>query len=183
MKFLNWQAAVSSNHFKNQNDKSVFTFNHFTLNFKLIKMYTGLLHTHNLFRWLVLIVLVVAIVFAMVGWAGKREWTKRDKISGLVLTIFMDIQFLVGFILYAFVSPYTQTAFADFGAAMKNALLRFYVVEHILLMGIALVFVHIGRSKTKKVLAPWKKHRVAAIWFGLALFLVLAGIPWDRAWI
>ncbi len=144
-------------------------------------MYTGLLHAHNLFRWLVLLALVLALVFAFIGWAGKKEWSKKDKITGLVLTIFMDIQFLIGFILYAFVSPYTQTAFADFGAAMKNALLRFYAVEHILLMVVALVFVHIGKSKTKKGTLSWKKHRVAAIWFGLALILVLAGIPWDRA--
>jgi uncharacterized membrane protein len=144
-------------------------------------MYTGLLHAHNLFRWLVLLALVLALVFAFIGWAGKKEWSKKDKITGLVLTIFMDIQFLIGFILYAFVSPYTQTAFADFGAAMKNALLRFYAVEHILLMVVALVFVHIGKSKTKKGTLSWKKHRVAAIWFGLALILVLAGIPWNRA--
>lgn len=144
-------------------------------------MYTGLLHTHNMFRWLVLIALVLALVFALAGWLNKKEWTKRDKITGLVLTIFMDIQFLVGFILYAFVSPFTKIAFADFGAAMKNADLRFYAVEHILIMVIALVFVHIGKSKTKKLQVPWKKHRAAAIWFGLALILVLVGIPWDRA--
>jgi uncharacterized membrane protein len=157
----------------------VFNLKHF--HFKLINMYTGLLHTHNMFRWLVLIALVLALIFAFIGWAGKKEWTKRDKITGLVLTIFMDIQFLVGLILYAFVSPFTKAAFADFGAAMKNAELRFYAVEHILIMVIALVFVHIGKSKSKKLQEHWKKHRAAAIWFGLALVLVLVGIPWDRA--
>jgi len=75
-------------------------------------MYTGLLHGHNLFRWLVLIVLIIAITFSIYGWLGKNEWTKRDKVSGLLLTIFMDIQFLIGLILYAFVSPLTKAAFA-----------------------------------------------------------------------
>lgn len=144
-------------------------------------MYTGLLHTHNLFRWLVLIALVLAVLFAFIGWLGKKEWSKKDKITGLVLTIFMDIQFLVGLILYAFVSPFTKAAFADFGAAMKNADLRFYAVEHILLMLIALVFVHIGKAKSKKAKTSFNKHRAAAIWYGLAFILVLAGIPWDRA--
>jgi hypothetical protein len=146
-------------------------------------MYTGLLHTHNLFRWLVLIVIVLAVVFAFIGWFKKRDWTKKDNITGLILTIFMDIQFLVGIILYAFVSPLTKAAFSDFGAAMKNSALRFYAVEHILLMIIALVLVHIGRSKSKKAVAPWKKHRVAAIYYGIALVLILAAIPWDRAFI
>ena len=146
-------------------------------------MYTGLLHTHNMFRWLVLIALVLAVLFAVTGWFGKREWNKRDNITGLLLTIFMDIQFLVGLILYAFVSPTTKVAFSDFGAAMKNADLRFYAVEHILMMVIALVLVHIGRAKSKKVIANWKKHRVAAIYYGIALLLVLAGIPWERAFV
>lgn len=144
-------------------------------------MYTGLLHTHNMFRWLVLIVIVLAVVFAFIGWFNKRDWNKKDNTTGLILTIFMDIQFLVGIILYAFVSPLTKAAFSDFGAAMKNSALRFYAVEHILLMVIALILVHIGRSKSKKVVAPWKKHRVAAIYYGIALVLILVGIPWDRA--
>jgi uncharacterized membrane protein YphA (DoxX/SURF4 family) len=134
-----------------------------------------------MFRWLVLIVIVLAVVFALVGWFKKLNWTKKDNITGLILTIFMDIQFLVGIILYVFVSPLTKAAFNDFGAAMKNPALRFYAVEHILLMIIALVLVHIGRSKSKKAVAPWKKHRAAAIYYGIALVLILAGIPWDRA--
>jgi hypothetical protein len=144
-------------------------------------MYTGLLHTHNMFRWLVLIVIVLAVAFAFIGWFRKRDWTKKDNITGLILTIFMDIQFLVGIILYAFVSPLTKAAFSDFGAAMKNSVLRFYAVEHLLLMIIALVLVHIGRSKSKKATAPWKKHRAAAIYYVIALVLILLGIPWDRA--
>ncbi len=146
-------------------------------------MYTGLLHTHNMFRWLVLITLFLAVIFAFAGWFKKLDWNKKDNISGLLLTIFMDIQFLVGIILYAFVSPITKAAFNDFGAAMKNADLRFYAVEHILIMIIALVLVHIGRAKSKKATAPWKKHRNAAIFYGIALILVLAAIPWERAFV
>jgi hypothetical protein len=144
-------------------------------------MYTGLLHTHNMFRWLVLLVLVIAVIFSFIGWFKKRDWNKKDNTIGLILTIFMDIQFLVGLVLYAFVSPITKTAFNDFGAAMKNADLRFYAVEHILMMVIALVLVHIGRTKTKKAVAPWKKHRSATIFYGIALVLILAAIPWERA--
>jgi len=144
-------------------------------------MYVGLLHTHNMFRWLVLIALVLTVVLAFAGWLGKKNWAKRDDITGMVLTIFMDIQFLVGLILYFFVSPITKAAFADFGAAMKNADLRFFAVEHILIMFIALVTVHIGRMRIKRIHADWKKHRAAVIWYGISLLLVLAAIPWERA--
>ena len=144
-------------------------------------MYTGLLHTHNMFRWLVLLTIVLAVVFAFSGWLKKHDWNKKDNLTGLLLTIFIDIQFLVGIILYAFLSPLTKAAFNDFGAAMKNADLRFYAVEHISLMIIALILVHIGRAKSKKATAPWKKHRAAAIFYGISLLLILAAIPWERA--
>lgn len=145
-------------------------------------MYTGLLHTHNLFRWLVLLAILAAIIMAFTGWMNKRKWQKNDNLVGLLLMIFMDIQLLVGLILYAFVSPMTKAAFNDFGAAMKNPDLRFYAVEHILMMIIALVLVHIGRSKSKKALEPWKKHRVAAVYYTISLIVILAAIPWNRAW-
>ena len=144
-------------------------------------MYQGLLHAHNGFRWLVLIALVFAVLLAASGLVSKRIWSRTDNLSGLILVMIMDIQFLVGIVLYAFVSPITKAAFADFGAAMKNSDLRFYAVEHILLMIVALALVHIGRAKSKKNVAPLKKYRAATIFYGLALVLVLAAIPWDRA--
>lgn len=146
-------------------------------------MDTGLLHTHNMFRWLILIVLILSIGFAFTGWFGKKEWNKKDKVISLLLTIFMDIQFLVGIILYAFFSPMTKAAFANFGAAMKNSELRFYAVEHILMMLIALVLIHIGKAKTKKITTPWKKHRAAAIFYTIGLLVILAAIPWNRAFL
>jgi hypothetical protein len=144
-------------------------------------MYTGLLHSHNGLRWLVLIALLISIILAFSGWLEKREWTKADKLSGLFLMIFMDLQFLIGIILYGFLSPITKAAFQDFGAAMKNADLRFYAVEHFLMMLIALVLVHIGRKKSKNQMAPWKKHRTAAIFYSLSLLIILLAIPWERA--
>ena len=144
-------------------------------------MYTALLHTHNLFRWLVLIVLIFAIGFAFSGWFGKRSWKKKDNLAGLLLVIVIDLQFLIGIILYTFVSPVTQIAFNDFGAAMKDGDLRFYAVEHISMMVIALIVIHIGRLKSIRILAPWKKHRAAFLFYGIALILILAAIPWREA--
>lgn len=144
-------------------------------------MYVGLLHTHNLFRWLVLIAMLIALIFAFSGWFARKKWTRKDNLAGLILTIFMDIQLVIGLVLYFFVSPVTKSAFADFGAAMKNSDLRFYAVEHILLMLIALVLVHVGRAKSKRALMAVNKHKAASIWYVIAFILILAGIPWDRA--
>lgn len=144
-------------------------------------MYSGLLHSHNGLRWLVLLAFLVAIILAFAGWFGKKDWTKGDKISGLLLVLFMDLQFVIGFVLYAFVSPITKMAFNDFGAAMKNDALRFYAIEHIVMMTFAVIVMHVGRARSKRDVAPWLKHRSAAIFYSISLLFVLLSIPWDRA--
>lgn len=143
-------------------------------------MYTGLLHTHSMLRWLMLAVLVLALILAIIGWISTKKWTRLDSITGLLSTIIADLQLLVGLILYFFVSPITETALSDFGMAMKNADLRFFAVEHFLLMIIAIVLIHVGRSKAKKATTDLKKHRISAIYYGISLLLILAGIPWER---
>ena len=145
-------------------------------------MYTGLMHVHNIVRWLVLLAAILAIGFAFVGWLGKKDWKKSDNILGLLYTVLIDIQLLTGIILYAFVSPITKAAFADFGAAMENDTLRFYAVEHITMMIVALIVVHIGRARSKKALIVTHKHRRAAIYYSIGFIIILAGIPWSRGW-
>ena len=143
-------------------------------------MYTFVLATHNIVRWLVLIVGVIAVVMAFVGWFGKRNWRDTDDKLGLAYTGLLDLNLLLGLLLYIFLSPITKAAFANFGAAMGDSTLRFFAVEHIFGMVVAIVLAHVGRSRSKKASDSVKKYRTAAIWFALSLVAVLAMIPWER---
>ena len=143
-------------------------------------MYTGFLHLHDALRWLLLLSLVVTLVKYLAGWFGNQPWKKVDNMLGIVFTSLMDLQLLVGAVLYFFLSPITKMALSDFGAAMKNADLRFYAVEHLSMMLIAVVLVHIGRAKSKKAVTDTGKFRIASIFFLLALALIVAAIPWSR---
>ena len=60
---------------------------------------------------------------------------------------------------------------------MKSAGLRFWAVEHIFGMLIALALAHVCRARIRKA-DPYRRHRVAAIFFGLALVAMFASIPW-----
>lgn len=141
-------------------------------------MYTFLLLLHSWLRWALIIVAVGATARALIGWRGQRPWTARDDQLGLALTIVMDLQIFVGLLLYLGFSPLTQAAFQDFGAAMGNAALRFWAVEHIFGMVIALGLTHIGRARSRRATEAVARHRQAAIFFGLALIVLLATIPW-----
>lgn len=143
-------------------------------------MYTGFLHLHDALRWLLLLSLIVTLTKYLAGWFGNQSWKKTDNILGIVFTSLMDLQLLTGLVLYFFLSPITKIAFSDFGAAMKNADLRFYAVEHFAMMLIAVVLVHIGRAKSKKAIADNSKFKIASIFFLIAMVLMVAAIPWNR---
>jgi hypothetical protein len=143
-------------------------------------MYTGFLHLHDTLRWLILISLVITLVKYIVSWVGNKPWGKLDNILGILFVSLMDLQLIVGLILYLFLSPVTEMAFADFGAAMKNPDLRFYAVEHLSIMLIAIVLAHIGRAKSKKAKTDVAKFRTAIVFFLIAFMLILAAIPWSK---
>ena len=136
-----------------------------------------LLPLHNFLRWVVLIAALYAIYRAFAGWLGKKEWTRTDDKAGMWFTMVMDIQVLAGLILY-FLSPITQSALQNFGGAMSNPVARFFAVEHIFLMIVAAVVAHMGRAFSRKASGSQAKHKRAAIWFMLALLLILVAIPW-----
>lgn len=144
-------------------------------------MEQGFLHAHSWLRWVLLLLAVVSVGLSKVGWFGKKPYTDNHRRLGLFLTITADIQLLLGLVMYFFTSAITKTAFQDFGAAMKTPELRFYAVEHILVMIIAIALLHIGKSKVKKAESDLKKHKTTVWFFGIALLLMLSRIPWDAS--
>ncbi len=135
--------------------------------------------THSYIRWLVLLAGILAMVLPILN--NNTTVSKKDKLPALFLMIMCDIQLLLGSVLYFKYSGYGISAFNNgVGAVMKNAELRKIAVEHVVLMLIALVLVHIGYSKVKKVMELDKLKRTSLIYFGIALVLILAGIPWNR---
>jgi hypothetical protein len=140
--------------------------------------HTIFLTLHSILRWLVLVFGLLAIIRAVNGLSFKRGYTAQDNKIGMWYTISMDIQVLLGLILYFFTSPITTTALQNFGGAMGNPSARYFLVEHSVLMLLALVVVHVGRVLVRKAPEAASKHRRTAIWFTLSLVMVLAAIPW-----
>lgn len=143
-------------------------------------MYTVVLAIHNIFRWIVAVLAILAVVRAYLGWLGRRDWTARDRQINSFFGMSLDIQFLLGLILYIFLSPITRLAFANLGAAMRDSTARFFTLEHILYMVVAVVLVHMGTVLARRADDPIVKHRQAAIFFTLAVLAIILGMPWFR---
>jgi len=112
-------------------------------------MYSATLLLHSLLRWVVLATGLAAAGRGITGWNGKA-WTHADNRAGFAFVTALDLQFLLGILLYVVLSPNVSAAFSNIGGAMKDPALRFFLVEHAAGMIVALVLAHIGRAKTKK---------------------------------
>ena len=135
-------------------------------------MYTGLLHTHSLLRYFILIALVVVIVKAVIGMVNKQPYGKWDNKLGLYLFIFTHMQLLVGLILY-FDSP-----FVKFGSdTMSDKTTRYWTVEHIFAMLIAVVLITLARTTSKRMSSDEAKHKRMAI-FNFVAFAVIVAMIW-----
>ena len=144
-------------------------------------MYSIFLGLHNLNRWIILAVGIYVVVRAYQGWLGKQAWKKEDQRANLVFTIAMDMQLVIGLILYIFLSPLTKAAFGNFGAAMAETTLRFFAVEHTLIMIIALIAAHIGYAGIKRYDQSGSRYRNLAVFYSLAMILIILGTPWFRS--
>jgi predicted membrane channel-forming protein YqfA (hemolysin III family) len=136
----------------------------------------------------VLLLLLFAIFNSLI--AGSRPFIKSDNRLGLFVTIAADLMLLVGLYLY-FVGPRGYKLFenSSMSEVMKNASLRFYAVEHIAGMLIAIILLHIGKAQARKQMSDRAKHRRTMIFYFLALLIILVSIPWpfreigvDKGW-
>lgn len=134
---------------------------------------------HSYWAYLVLLILVLATFNALIKLMAGKEYTPKDFRISLFTLIVSHIQLLIGVLLY-FVGPYmSQISEMGMGAIMKDSILRSNIVEHPLTMIIAVVLITMGYSKHKKKLTSKAKLRMIAVFYSLALILILAKIPWQ----
>jgi hypothetical protein len=144
-------------------------------------MYEIALSVHSLLRWLVLALGVVAVARGLAGWFGRRPWAAGDTAVATWFTWSLTIQFALGLVLWAGLSPYGLSGIDDMGAVMRDPARRFWAVEHVTTMFVALALAHVGGARARKAATDAGRHRNAALLFGLALALTLAAIPWTGA--
>nr|WP_252723710.1 hypothetical protein [Winogradskyella psychrotolerans] len=135
---------------------------------------------HSTWAYLVLLVLVLATFNALIKFFGDKEFDAKDFRISLFALITMHIQLLIGIVLF-FMKDYFSVIeqAGGMGEVMGNKALRNLIVEHPLTMIIAIALLTIGYSKHKKKLTSKPKFKMLAIFYTLALVLVLAKIPWN----
>ncbi len=136
---------------------------------------------HHYWAYLVLISFLITLIYSLLGFLKKRnfDYTKDFRLA-LFTSIVFDIQILIGLIVYFSSSYFEGIKKGHMGEYMKNASDRLIVVEHPMMMLIALFFVHYGLYRLKKFPANRQRFLDILIFYGIAFILILARIPWDK---
>ncbi|MCX6188493.1 MAG: hypothetical protein NTW54_02600 [Bacteroidetes bacterium] len=140
-------------------------------------MYDFLLITHNIFRWIVILLAIYVLITNYQGWKKAGPFTNKNKIINTVFVGTLDLQLLIGLVLYFFYSTATKLAFANMAEAMHDKVLRFWTVEHLLGMVIAVTLAHIGSVVSKRAKTDPEKFRKAFIYFTIVIIIILLSIP------
>jgi hypothetical protein len=139
-------------------------------------VYTLVLIGHSWLRWIVLALGIAATISAING-EGVEPGARADRL-GLLFMMALDVQMLLGLLLYLVLSPLTVELMQNMGTAMRDPRLRFWAIDHAATMLIAVILVHVGRVLARKAASADARRSRLIICFGLATFLMLISIPW-----
>lgn len=140
-------------------------------------MYVAVLFIHSWLRYVVLLLGLALVLAAFGGLRTRSNWQPNHERLHKIFLAVLDVQLLLGIALYFFLSPVTAAARANMAVAMKDAQLRFFGVEHITTMLIAVVLAHVGRVRSKRKEGP-QRYRSVLITQIVWIVLTLISIPW-----
>lgn len=137
-----------------------------------------LLIFHSYFRWIVLLIMLVQLVWILVNDKQHKIFTTKDFKILLLFTGIFNIQLILGWALYLN-SILVDSFWQDVAKGIKNRQLRFFGLEHMSMMTLAIVMLNITTFRTRHRINKrdsfrflWKNY----LWIVL---IILSSIPWS----
>ena len=134
---------------------------------------------HSYWAYIVLLILIFAVVNALIGFTSKKEFKAKDLRISLFALIASHIQLIIGFIAFYTSDFYATMRNIGMGEVMKNSELRKPLIEHPIMIIIAIALITIGFSKHKKKTTDTSKFKTITLFYGIALLIILGMIPWN----
>ncbi len=135
---------------------------------------------HSYLAYVVLVVLIIAVVNALLGYSRDKLFTlEKDFRISLFALILSHLQLVLGLVLY-FVSANGLDAILNLGMGGMNSAARLLALEHPLINIVAIILITAGWSRHKKVMEARKKFKAISIFYGLGLLLILSRLPWAQ---
>jgi hypothetical protein len=145
---------------------------------RAVTLYSLALFTHSLLRWLIVLLGLVVCLRSFAAWRRGRAWLPLDERLHVALVGSVDAQFLLGLVLYGLLSPLSRAFWTATAAAMKDPLLRFYGLEHVVMALLGVAVLHVGRKRSMRAGTTTLRHRRVWTFTLAALLIIAAAIPW-----
>ena len=143
-----------------------------------MSVYTVLRLVHSYWRWAVLAAALVVVARAVAGLVSSRAWTASDQRAARLFITTLDVQFVLGIVLYFGFSPFWMSTIQSFRETMQAPVARFFGVEHETAMVLATAAVHVGWTRAARAADPRRKYRTVIVML-LVFFAISAwAIPW-----
>jgi hypothetical protein len=123
-----------------------------------VSAYALLRLVHGYWRWAVVASALVVFVRAVAGAHTRRAWTHDDDRAVRLFMSALDLQVLIGFILYFAFSPFWPAMYESFRESMRSPVARFFGIEHETAMLLAMTAAHIGRARARRAADDVGKH-------------------------
>jgi len=138
-------------------------------------LYNGLLIFHSFFRWVVLFGLIFNLLTSFYKYKLQYSFKIKDYLIAKFAVILCYIQAVIGLSLY-YLSPFVKSFYQNTNLNIHNREIRFFSIEHSLMMLVAIIVITVGTRKSKSSKNGFK---VIFIWFFIAIFIILLNIPWE----
>lgn len=139
-------------------------------------MYPEILALHSLIRWLVFVALLFAVYRGFKGWLTKNSFSRFDNGVRKWTAIIVQIQLVIGITLYS-ISPLVHYFLHHFKTALPEREVRFFGMEHAVVMIAAVIVITIGSIKSRKKITSREKYKTMAIWYSIGLLMILTSMP------
>lgn len=140
-------------------------------------MYYTLLILHNIIRWILFIGMVYALFNSWLALIQNKNFTANDRLLNWLVCTTGLTQMAIGLMLYC-ISPLTEHFIQHYQEAVHQRSMRFFGMEHSLMMLVSIVLILIGNRKAFQQEQDRMKHRTLAIWYTIALIIIIINIPW-----
>ena len=141
-------------------------------------MYLTILSIHSWLRYLVVIFIILVFAISLKNFFQKKPFTRLQNTLSIALVGSTHVQFLLGLILYFWLSPSVQIGLGGFPASMKHPSLRYWTVEHFITMTVFVFVIQVGRLLARKESNIHSKHKKLSIFSGLGIIILVIGVPW-----
>lgn len=135
---------------------------------------TGLIDLHSAIRYLVLILFIGSLFTAWRGFIDNRSYTDGVHRWHLVTRIFVNIQAIIGLILY-FLNGFYQ---AWTNSALRQGMFGFFGIAHIIGMIIGIALINIGHQRSLQAETDHDKYKRIAIFYTIGIVVIFLMIPW-----